>query len=106
MATAAVPDGMVVEVAVGATDSSPSQERLSRIAEMLQEAGPAGTFTVGLRRRRRGDRPAPAGSVASRRLRGVERLRHEPDPSGSPSDARGAHADAVQAPAGHVASSP
>jgi hypothetical protein len=38
VATAAVPDGVVVEVFPGAIDSSPSQERLTRIAAMLRHA--------------------------------------------------------------------
>jgi hypothetical protein len=38
VATAAVPDGVLVEVPVGATDNSPSQERLTRIAVMLRDA--------------------------------------------------------------------
>jgi hypothetical protein len=38
VATAAVPDGVVVEVPVPATDHSPSQERLTRIAAMLRDA--------------------------------------------------------------------
>jgi len=38
VATTAVPDGVVVEVPVGATDNSPSQERLTRIAAMLRDA--------------------------------------------------------------------
>jgi hypothetical protein len=36
--TAAVPDGVVVEVPVRVTDHSPSQERLTRIAAMLRDA--------------------------------------------------------------------
>ena len=56
MATAAVPDGVVVEVAAGATDSSPSQERLTRIAEMLRDAEQAVPLTAGrnVRQRRPG----------------------------------------------------
>ena len=38
MAAAAVPDGVVIEVPVAATDHSPSQERLTRIAAMLRDA--------------------------------------------------------------------
>jgi hypothetical protein len=53
VATAAVPDGVVVEVLAGATDSSPSQERLTRIAAMLRDADQSMTVTYARSRNRR-----------------------------------------------------
>jgi hypothetical protein len=55
VATAAVPDGVVVEVVAGATDSSPSQERLLRIAAMLRDAELAMPGTSDRTRRGRRD---------------------------------------------------
>ena len=63
MATAAVPDGVVVEVPVAATDHSPSQERLTRIAAMLREAEQATAPTGG--RNPRQNRPRRERRVRS-----------------------------------------
>ena len=61
MATAAVPDGVVVEVAGGVAESSPSQERLGRIAAMLRDAESAAPVpTDRTRRVRRDHRLRPA----------------------------------------------
>ncbi len=46
MATAAVPDGVVLGISVGVADSSPSQERLTRIAAMLRDAERSGHATA------------------------------------------------------------
>jgi hypothetical protein len=54
VATVTVPDGVVLEVAIGVADNSPSQERLTRIAAMLREAEQAMPVTAtGSRRRPR-----------------------------------------------------
>ena len=57
VATVTVPDGVVLEVAIGVADNSPSQERLTRIAAMLKDAEqgmPATVFPVRRIRRPRG----------------------------------------------------
>jgi hypothetical protein len=72
VASAAVPDGVVVEVPVGATDHSPSQERLTRIAGMLRDAEQSAPVTFprsGGRGRRRHDQQEAAGVLADRRAR-------------------------------------
>jgi hypothetical protein len=70
--TAAVPDGIVVEVPVGATDHSPSQERLTRIAAMLRDAeqsAPVAQARSGGHGRRRRERRVSAGILTDRRAR-------------------------------------
>jgi hypothetical protein len=72
VATAAVPDGFVVEVPVGATDHSPSQERLTRIAAMLRDAEQSAPVTrtrSGGPERRRREHRASAGVLTDRRAR-------------------------------------
>ena len=70
MAAAAVPDGVVIEVPVAATDHSPSQERLTRIAAMLrvaeQSTPVAHTRSRGHGRQRRDHRDG-AGVLTDRR---------------------------------------
>jgi hypothetical protein len=70
VATAAVPDGVVVELPVAATDHSPSQERLTRIAAMLRDAEQSTPLTHARSRghsRQRRDHRDGAGVLTDRR---------------------------------------